>query len=351
MPLAVRPRVPGSGYLPGGVFQVLQKAPCTVEVPDEFNYGLTTRKAIFGAFMLYGSFVTMFVWLLTIFGVARDSVTGATADGRRAGLPVSEGISPVQGADRKGPTAVFRSAAKMDHIKTGGTLLNMKFLPSVLDNAEGIDKLSHLVRAYFRMDGHHIQFNVVSADTLRDAQKHPEKYQDLVKPFVHSGRVVVMANVGDAASDAIASDVLRHVVAALPARAPQISEGLDSCARAVHRKLFQRAAQGEEEEQQRALRPGADECRAQPGALRCIDVTERLTEDVGQDARRVFMDPLRLFLVEHGDDFFVALHESSSCEHRDHQPTWQCSEFEVERRYQLSRQPCLLVARVALCPS
>jgi formate C-acetyltransferase len=107
-------------------------------------------------------------------------VTGATADGRKAGEPLSEGISPVQGADRKGPTAVFKSVAKMDHLRTGGTLLNQKFTPHILADEEGIDKLSHLVRSYFKLDGHHVQFNVVSADTLREAQAHPDKYRDLI---------------------------------------------------------------------------------------------------------------------------------------------------------------------------
>ena len=105
---------------------------------------------------------------------------GATPDGRLAGQPLSEGISPVQGADKYGPTAVIKSCSKMDHVRTGGTLLNQKFTPKLLEGQEGIDNLAHLVRAYFRMGGHHIQFNVVSAETLRDAQKHPEKYRDLI---------------------------------------------------------------------------------------------------------------------------------------------------------------------------
>ena len=108
------------------------------------------------------------------------SVIGAMPDGRLAGDPLSEGISPVQGADCKGPTAVLQSAAKIDHIKTGGTLLNQKFSPSFFSGDEALDKLTALVRTYFRMDGHHIQFNVVSAETLKDAQKHPEKYRDLI---------------------------------------------------------------------------------------------------------------------------------------------------------------------------
>lgn len=108
------------------------------------------------------------------------SVTGATPDGRKSGLPQSEGISPVQGSDTKGPTGVIKSASKMDHLKTGGTLLNLKFTPGLVQNEEGIEKLAHLVRSYFKLDGHHIQFNVVNADTLRKAQKHPEQYKDLI---------------------------------------------------------------------------------------------------------------------------------------------------------------------------
>jgi formate C-acetyltransferase len=107
-------------------------------------------------------------------------VTGALPDGRKAGEPLSEGISPVQGADRKGPTAVLQSAAKLDHLRTGGTLLNQKFTPAFFEGDEALVKLTALIRSYFRMDGHHIQFNVVSADTLRDAKKHPEKYRDLI---------------------------------------------------------------------------------------------------------------------------------------------------------------------------
>jgi len=108
------------------------------------------------------------------------SVIGATADGRKAGQPLSEGISPVQGADRHGPTAVVKSAAKMDHVRTGGTLLNQKFTPQLLSDEAGLDGLVHLVRTYFRLDGHHIQFNVVDAATLRAAQRNPEQYRSLI---------------------------------------------------------------------------------------------------------------------------------------------------------------------------
>jgi formate C-acetyltransferase len=108
------------------------------------------------------------------------SVCGATPDGRHAGAPLSEGISPVQGADRRGPTAVFCSAAKMDHIKTGGTLLNMKFSPALMAGEEGIARVGSLVRSYFRADGHHVQLNVVTAETLRRAQADPEAHRGLI---------------------------------------------------------------------------------------------------------------------------------------------------------------------------
>ncbi|MDI6894514.1 MAG: glycyl radical protein [Bacillota bacterium] len=108
------------------------------------------------------------------------SVVGATPDGRKAWQPLSEGISPVQGADRRGPTAVIKSAAKMDHVRTGGTLLNQKFTPQIVEGDEGIDRLANLVRTYFRLGGHHIQFNVIGVETLRAAQKDPEKYRHLI---------------------------------------------------------------------------------------------------------------------------------------------------------------------------
>ncbi len=107
-------------------------------------------------------------------------VTGALPDGKRAGETVSEGISPVQGADRHGPTAVLNSAAKFDHIKTGGTLLNQKLSPQLLEGDEGIRSFTHLVRGYFAKDTHHIQFNVVTRETLLEALAYPEKHRDLI---------------------------------------------------------------------------------------------------------------------------------------------------------------------------
>jgi formate C-acetyltransferase len=108
------------------------------------------------------------------------SVIGATPDGRRAGTPVSEGVSPVQGADRSGPTAVLRSVAKMDQVRTGGTLLNQKFTPALLADDAGRRGLLKLIRTYFHLGGHHVQFNVVDADTLRAAQEHPGEHRDLI---------------------------------------------------------------------------------------------------------------------------------------------------------------------------
>ncbi len=119
-------------------------------------------------------------YLSTTCHVYFGSKVGATPDGRRAFQPVSEGISPVQGTDRQGPTGVLKSAARMDHRRTGGTLLNLKFSPSLFDTDEALDRLGHLVRGYFSLGGHHVQFNVITADILREAQAHPEQHRDLI---------------------------------------------------------------------------------------------------------------------------------------------------------------------------
>lgn len=144
-----------------------------VRVFNSFHKAVTGRKTYRGG-------VFRINMLPTTSHVYFGSVIGSMPDGRLAGEPLSEGISPVQGADHNGPVAVLQSAAKIDHIKTGGTLLNQKFSPSFFNSEEAITKLAALVRTYFKLDGHHIQFNVVNADTLRDAQKHPEKYRDLI---------------------------------------------------------------------------------------------------------------------------------------------------------------------------
>jgi formate C-acetyltransferase len=105
---------------------------------------------------------------------------GASANGRLAAMPISDGTSPSHGADRNGPTAVIKSLSKMDQIKSGGTLLNQRFLPSVLEGEAGIENLAHLIRAYFKLNGHHIQFNIVDSKTLRKAQAAPDDYRDLL---------------------------------------------------------------------------------------------------------------------------------------------------------------------------
>ena len=113
-------------------------------------------------------------YLSTTCHVYFGSVVGATPDGRSAWEPLSEGVSPVQGADRHGPTAVVKSVAKMDQVRVGGTLLNQKFSPSLLEGEEGIDNLAHLIRTYFKLDGHHIQLNVITAETLRAPKPTPK---------------------------------------------------------------------------------------------------------------------------------------------------------------------------------
>lgn len=107
-------------------------------------------------------------------------VMGASANGRLREKPLSEGISPEKGGDTSGPTAVIKSASKMDHLKTGGTLLNQRFAPSVVVGEEGLDNMANLVRAYFNMEGHHIQFNVFDKNVLLKAQQNPEEYKDLI---------------------------------------------------------------------------------------------------------------------------------------------------------------------------
>ncbi len=108
------------------------------------------------------------------------SMTGATPNGRKAFKPLTDGISPEKAADKNGPTSVLKSASKMDHVKTGGTLLNQKFSPAVLEGKSGIKNLASLIRTYFNLGGHHIQFNVIDKKTLLDAQKNPEEHENLI---------------------------------------------------------------------------------------------------------------------------------------------------------------------------
>ncbi len=112
--------------------------------------------------------------------VALGAVTGATPDGRRAGAPLSEGVSAVQGHDRRGPTAAAASVAKLDHARTNGTLLNMRINPDCVRTPEDLRKLAALVRGYFDQGGHHVQFNIVDREVLLEAMAHPEQHRDLM---------------------------------------------------------------------------------------------------------------------------------------------------------------------------
>lgn len=123
---------------------------------------------------------TVVEFLPTTCHVYFGQVMGASPNGRRAHVPLPDGISPEKGADTHGPTAVIKSCAKLEQLKTGGALLNQKFTPSVVAGPKGLACLAALVRSYFTMDGHHIQFNVVDRETLLDAQRHPEQYENLI---------------------------------------------------------------------------------------------------------------------------------------------------------------------------
>ncbi len=105
---------------------------------------------------------------------------GATPNGRLAGKSISDGTSPSHGADTRGPTAVVRSLGKLDQTMSGGTLLNLRFVPNLLKREQDIAKLGQLIRSYFTLGGHHIQFNIVDTATLRAAQQNPEEYRDLL---------------------------------------------------------------------------------------------------------------------------------------------------------------------------
>ena len=108
------------------------------------------------------------------------TVCGASCNGRLAHFAISDGTSPAHGADTQGPTSVIKSLGKLDQTKSGGTLLNVRFVPSLLRRDEDLRKLVALIRAYFNMGGHHIQFNIVDTQTLLDAQQQPEDYRDLL---------------------------------------------------------------------------------------------------------------------------------------------------------------------------
>ena len=108
-------------------------------------------------------------------------ICGATPDGRKKGTPLSDACSPAQGSDVNGPTATIKSVSNLEHINlVQGTIFNMKMHPAALGMSAGMAKWANLIRTYFDLGGWEIQFNVVSAETLREAQAHPEDYKDLV---------------------------------------------------------------------------------------------------------------------------------------------------------------------------
>jgi len=112
--------------------------------------------------------------------IALGRLTGATPDGRRSGHWLSEGVSPVQGHDRNGPTSAAKSVAKLDHARCNGTLFNLKFNPQCLRTDGDIQKLADLIRGYFDLGGFHVQINIIDQETLREAQKFPENYRNLI---------------------------------------------------------------------------------------------------------------------------------------------------------------------------
>ncbi|MCX5757851.1 MAG: hypothetical protein NTU83_04980, partial [Candidatus Hydrogenedentes bacterium] len=130
---------------------------------------------------------------------------GATPDGRRAGEPVSNSFSPATGSEKNGPTAALRSIAKNDNtLIANGCAVNVRLLPDLVKDDESIDKVAGLIKGYFALGGMEVQFNVVSTDTLLDAQKHPERYRDLAVRV--SGYSALFTDLGKPVQD----DIIRR---------------------------------------------------------------------------------------------------------------------------------------------
>lgn len=143
------------------------------DVADALQEHIAGRKTPKGA-------RTVVEFLPTTCHVYFGQVMEASPNGRKAGIALPDGISPEKGADRNGPTSVIKSASKLDQLKTGGALLNQKFNPSVIAGEQGVSNIASLIKTYFALDGHHIQFNVIDRATLLDAQKHPDAYEHLI---------------------------------------------------------------------------------------------------------------------------------------------------------------------------
>lgn len=145
-----------------------------VEISDFYNREITKYKDYFGS-----SFNSAFMGISNY--VPTGNVIGATPDGRYAKSPLTEGVSPHAGTDLTSPTAAMRSAAKINHdVHVGGTLLNIKLSPELLKTDKDLVNLASLIRAYFELGAFHVQFNVISIETLRKAQEKPEEYRDLL---------------------------------------------------------------------------------------------------------------------------------------------------------------------------
>lgn len=145
-----------------------------VEISDYYHREIVAYKDLFGS-----PFNSAFMGISNY--IPAGSIIGATPDGRRAGTPLTEGISPHAGTDTTSPTAAMRSVAKLNHdIHAGGTLLNVKLSPSLMKDKNNRARLGALIRGFFDLGGFHVQFNVISTETLRKAQAHPEDYRDLL---------------------------------------------------------------------------------------------------------------------------------------------------------------------------
>ncbi len=165
------------------------------EISDFYHNEITQYRDLFGA-----RFNSAFMGISNY--IPAGSVVGATPEGRLAGSPLTEGISPHAGTDISSPTSVLRSAAKINQdIHTGGTLVNIKLAPDLLKTQRGLTNLAALIKAYFALGAFHVQFNIISPEVLHAAQEHPEEYKDLLVRV--AGYSTQFVNLSKKAQDAI----------------------------------------------------------------------------------------------------------------------------------------------------
>ena len=166
-----------------------------VEISEFYYREIHTYKDYFGS-----PFNSAFMGISNY--IPAGSVIGATPDGRKSGTPLTEGVSPHAGTDLTSPTAAMRSVAKINHdIHSGGTLLNVKLAPELLKTERNLKNLAAIIRAYFALGAFHVRFNVISAETLRKAQEHPEDYRDMLVRV--AGYSTQFVNLSREAQDAI----------------------------------------------------------------------------------------------------------------------------------------------------